>query len=1143
MNTVEVSADDSPIFASEEGSRILAAAWQINVNRIDPSPQPSGTQMIFRMQLQCSAIDENASYNAQVRFPAQSPTYFELPTSHPAIEDFFYDAINDEWVVDLQDVVFAGTSFEFDILAKSPNHITPDGETFDIDATVTSDNTADVSDIASGAWSATSNLGVVKYLQYGPGADALLDVPIRYYLYPCDPSYSPGAPGHLYLANWTLIDELPDDVVYNNSSGTYNVGANTVTWSDTDFISNENCDYEGASDYWVEVTFPSTIFGGAAMPPVTQVENIVTFEGYPFGAAVIPANRMFDTYTLQHGFGSPNSTGNIVKGATTPFAGVQDKTFEGEGTEYEIIVRTAAASTTPYYWKVIDPFPCLDYTPSNASQYTSQDPSSPACANPAYQPTDFIYLKMDNRYVTIADNAAFEAAYPTIPLEYVGTDGSSGTIQVPHKATGSITLEYEISWAEVLNQIPSGIGIAKLIWDSESIGVFIRVTSENNKNAATMKIAGEVAEDTPSYPMVGGYELLNHAFLYADNGSVEDSLKRISASVSILDRTPILRASKSVNETNGLVTLTAYSAGDDFKSTDSLIITDLLPFGYTFKSEVEQYMKLGTGSWSWKSNTGDTNSSSYSELDNVSVRSYVEVEIIDDYNGTGRQLVRATFLEPPLASGWAGLEEFRYSFYLNQSPLNFSAVNSMEVFPTDPVSVSNLLCQPAVYLTPRAASSDDPNDLDGDGLTTGDGFCAATRTITPPNTIVDIQSYKAVKGDAITATEFEPFPAIAGITDSGGSADFQINIKNTGGIGLENFVVYDILPHIGDVGLTETQVGTARGSQFDVVFDGIDMSTLPTGTVVEYSTSTTPCRDELTTGSTPFPTGCTNDWTTTLPSPITNVKALRFTFPTGELQEFIPGEGLAIEYAVTYPSGVLQNEVAWNTFAFAGDRMDDNSAILPAEPPKVGLAIPLIDVNVTKSVDKTSTFVGSAIEYTLLIDHDGNVTENGVYTLPAGTAKNVVVNDDFKTAGLTIVPGSITIGHVTSGLENGVTFDTLTGNINIPVLGPNDAYEITYLAYSDTEQSITNTLEVMSHPNVDDADSVPGNGIAAEDDQDSATGAWVAPAISLKKLVETQAGSGTYIEADATDGLTGVYTVGQPVNYRFVVENTGSTPL
>jgi len=156
-----------------------SAAWQITNTRLDSSPQPSGFQINFRLQLQCSALDENACYNSEVRFPAQAPTTFSLPAAHPAIESFYFDALTDEWVVDLQDVIFAGTTLEFDITASSPNHTTPDGSTFQIDATVDSDNADPVTASASGAWSASANLGVEKYLQYGPDTDALLDIPIR----------------------------------------------------------------------------------------------------------------------------------------------------------------------------------------------------------------------------------------------------------------------------------------------------------------------------------------------------------------------------------------------------------------------------------------------------------------------------------------------------------------------------------------------------------------------------------------------------------------------------------------------------------------------------------------------------------------------------------------------------------------------------------------------------------------------------------------------------------------------------------------------------------------------------------------------------------------------------------------------------
>jgi hypothetical protein len=51
------------------------------------------------------------------------------------------------------------------------------------------------------------------------------------------------------------------------------------------------------------------------------------------------------------------------------------------------------------------------------------------------------------------------------------------------------------------------------------------------------------------------------------------------------------------------------------------------------------------------------------------------------------------------------------------------------------------------------------------------------------------------------------------------------------------------------------------------------------------------------------------------------------------------------------------------------------------------------------------------------------------------------------------------------------------------------------------------------------------------------------PGISLHKLVESAAKSGTFIEADRSDGKAGAYTAGQSVTWRMVVENTGETTL
>lgn len=1121
------------------------SAWQITVNRIDPSPQPSGNTMRFRVQLQCSAVNGSACLDTEIRFPGQAPTTFSLGFQHPAIESFSYNAGTDEWVVDFQDEIFTGTNIEFDIVATVPNHTTPDGTNFIIDATVDSSNTDPASDSDTGSWSAAANLGIVKYLQFGPDTDALLDVPVRYLLYPCDPTFVNGAKGHLYLENWTLTDQLPAGTVYNNSSGTYDSGSHSVTWSDINYLENEDCDFTGQSDYWVEVTFPSTVFGEDATPPVLEATNTAIFEGYPLGADIVPANQLSDTHSLLHGFGLPNPVGTHTKYARTPYAGTQDITFENDRAYFDVFILSSSAGSTPYFWRITDPLPCLDNTPNASTQYESKALNTGHCEHPAYQPTDFINLLMYVSYTNINNADDFIALNPTIPLDYVDTNGNTGTINVPNEYTfpNASYVSYKISWGEVQTLLGPGIGISDLIWDSQSIGVQATVTTQSGRSVAALKMEGTVAPDTPEYPMLNQYRVRNYGHFNIITGDNDNYIGAIQDDVIIRREGPILYTSKWVTESSGLVGLQASSAGGDFRPGESLVVTDLLPLGYTFKSENQQYMSLSGGTWSWDLQNGDRNYTAYDELDFLSVKNFVDVEVIDDYNGTGRQLVRATFREPPTSDGWKGLAQFRFSYNVNEVPMNYSAVNTVQMYPTDPISAANLQCQTTFTSFPSPSQSSDPNDLDNDGITNGDAYCFDNETIIPASTFVDIQSNKSVKGDFPAGIGFERFPAIGGITAAGGTVDFQLNIKNVGGVSLHNLVLYDVLPHVGDVGLSETQVSNPRGSDFEATFAGFDASTIPAGAVIEYSTSNTPCRDELTTGATPFPTGCTNDWTTTPPNPISNVRAIRISFPSGSLAQFDPGESISIEYAATYPAGTTQGQIAWNNFAYAGTRSDDNTNILPTEPPKVGIGIPEIDLSLTKSASPTYVMVNTPVEYTIIIDHDGNVTPEGVYTLPASTARNVTLQDNGIAQGLVVVPNSSGIRNITTESEDGATFNENTGEIFIPTIGPNDTYELNYFAYSPVEAFITNTVEVISHPGVEDSDSTPNNGNPSEDDIASVNVSWVSPNIDIQKLVESSSGSGIFIEADATDGLEGEYAPGEPVTYRFVITNTGSTYL
>lgn len=1148
-----------PLPAPTSSCQAMAAAWQINVAPVTASPQLTGTSITYRLQIQCSAIAANSCVNSEIRFPAQAPTTFEtsLPVSSiPVVEAFYFDAVTMEWVIDLVDVIAAGSSLEIDINALVPTNTTPDGTSFVVDATIDADNTDPDNDSEPGAWTASADLAVAKYLQFGPGADALLDRPVIYYISPCSNSAQLNdIPGNLWIENWTITDTLPADVVFVSASndGVYDPGSNSVTWSDPGVLENGRCIFTGATDYAVEVIYPSTIFGADAVPPRPIVSNQATFSGYPFGAEQIPGNLLTDDDEISHGFTEAGAGLGSSKSATTPYYNVRDVTFEdGEGI-FDVDIRTRSSSSLPYFFRVVDPLPCLENNTTagtTANTYTSNAPGV-TCANPAFQPDDFIEIYLSEQYSTMLSTAAFIADNPTVPLRYTATDGSMGVLNLPYDRVGRVLpgipgdfAIYKISWADVMATIGAGLELAELTFNSQDVGLQIEVTPQNNAIAFRIRLSGTVTPTTAAFPIERDDRLVNIAqyFITTDDGETDAGTR--SAQLFIEARRPAIRLLKDNNTSRGRITLNARSVGTPFLDQDSLILTDLLPLGYTFDRAGDRQMTLcNERDWRWLENGGDANLTDCTELDVQSIRNFINFEVINNYNGTGRQLVRVTFLPPPLPDVWATLINLRFAFYVNEVPMTLGADNEVRFFPTSQESSDSLLCQPDAFAGPAPASTNDMDDQDGDGLTTGDSFCSFTRPIPPTTGLLSVSSVKAVKGDDPIDQDFQPFPAVAPITEAGGNGAFQINMTNTGSVSLADLVIYDVLPHVGDVGLTETQLGTMRGSEFDITFVRIDQATLPPGAQVEYSFSNTPCRDELTTGTTPFPTGCVNDWTTVIPAADSNlVRGLRITFPNGPLQPFDPTESLSIEYAVTYPAGVMPGETAWNVFAFAGTRTDDNTTILPTEPPKVGIGVPLIDLSIRKSSAYRDVFVDQPVRYTIVVDHLGDVSDDGIYTAPFGTATNVTVMDDFLAQGLTIVPGSSAILRSSDNGDGGATFDETTGEWIIPRIEPNDVYTLTYYAFSDTEGSTTNTAEITTH-NEEDIDSTPGNGDDTEDDIDDATVNWFIPGIDLQKQVETSAGSGVYINADASDGLTGSYREGEPINYRYIITNTGSVLL
>jgi uncharacterized repeat protein (TIGR01451 family) len=216
------------------------------------------------------------------------------------------------------------------------------------------------------------------------------------------------------------------------------------------------------------------------------------------------------------------------------------------------------------------------------------------------------------------------------------------------------------------------------------------------------------------------------------------------------------------------------------------------------------------------------------------------------------------------------------------------------------------------------SSTTDTLDLDNDA-STADTLCTASGSVTVTS-IAQLVSSKKIKGTcdggAVTTS--------AG-TLVGGAIEYHLNVSNPGTVPMQNFVLIDILPFVGDTGVRDT---TPRGSQWTPLLAA--PITPPAGTVIYYSTAGNPCRGEVG-GPT---SGCTPpNWTTVAPDPITSVRSFKVEFGS---RVVLPSDGIDFTYFMVTPGTVTGT--AYNSFAYQADRSDGIGS-LAAEPLKVGLSL------------------------------------------------------------------------------------------------------------------------------------------------------------------------------------------------------------
>jgi uncharacterized repeat protein (TIGR01451 family) len=468
------------------------------------------------------------------------------------------------------------------------------------------------------------------------------------------------------------------------------------------------------------------------------------------------------------------------------------------------------------------------------------------------------------------------------------------------------------------------------------------------------------------------------------------------------------------------------------------------------------------------------------------------IATIPNYGGTGRTLVRVSW---PTTDVMTNTQAVTVKFQVRVADGVAPGTYTNEVVTFD--------ANDHPFLTCAAGSSfqrADIGDLDGDGSTADITCVQASNFMVVRQGLLAI--VKSVKGSYDTS--FKGPPAV-GITAQGSTSTYRLQLTNTGNIPLTNAVFYDVLPRPGDVSSGVT-LGP-RNSAWRPLLAAVP--TLPPGTTIEYSTALIPCRGDILSAGAPIssgPPGCTNDWTSTPPTPLSATTALRF-FSTATLN---PLETRTVDFAaVSVPTDA--QGTAWNNIGAEAQHADDAGFLLPTESPPVGLTIP-IDLQVTKVGTPAggTCMPAGLITYTTTTTNTGEVPATNVEVtdlLPAGTT---LVSATPSSGTYVPATGVWTVGTVASGQSQ-----TLTIVARLPYAGA----------------TITNTAQVTKADQTD-LDSTPNNmvGTTPHEDDEAATSCTVptpSPILTLNKDVNPEL----------------VSNAGDTVTYSFDLTNDGNVTL
>lgn len=436
---------------------------------------------------------------------------------------------------------------------------------------------------------------------------------------------------------------------------------------------------------------------------------------------------------------------------------------------------------------------------------------------------------------------------------------------------------------------------------------------------------------------------------------------------NVEDATPAIDIQKKTSTNNVppgaevQYTLTSqHVAGDSTGDSINPVITDLLPAELSFVSLDSITITGGSSA------VVDPN-----------------FELIQDFNGSGRTLVRFSWGDTPPA----GAMQLDGSAAV-ANPAAFEYGKKIVIKFTTQVKSGTL---PAVYGNetqyfdngPRytcAQGQPDITDMDGDG-DSAEKACYDRVGLTVVSAAV-ISGIKWIKGDHPTLSNIDDpitspavsnaecptdgagytrFPCVAQ-TQHEGTFNYRIEIENMGNEALSEYIMYDVLPEVDDTGVGEPLAGFERGTNWRPQMTGpitaLDVFTqnvmAQTGSVIEYSTGANPCRPEVSATTTESPedhwqSGCDNDWAATPPAgDYSAVTAFRLRLPFTDAPYWEPTQVLRFQVDMQAPADAPPSVVgdadifnpAWNSFAHRATQQSNSARLATSEPRQVGIVLP-----------------------------------------------------------------------------------------------------------------------------------------------------------------------------------------------------------